>query len=113
MQQTSSQVRPDPATFRAQTRDLYAPPGFLSFWQAAIRTPNDPDRARLESALTGMGPILIDLLYSDQEGGQRTISRFSISRLNAGSNDWFPSVVRHWYLDSDTHRRRRRWRLAD
>jgi hypothetical protein len=60
-----------------------------------------------------MGPVLIDLLYSDQEGGQRTISRFSISRLNAEGNEWYPSVVRHWFLDQDAHRRRRRWRLAD
>ncbi len=29
-------VRPDPATFHPQSRDLYAPPGDLSFWQAAI-----------------------------------------------------------------------------
>jgi hypothetical protein len=113
MQRTNSQIRPEPDAFRAQTRDLYSPPGELSFWQAAIRTPDDPDRARMELALTGIGPILIDLLYSDQEGGQRTISRFSISRLNAESEAWYPSVVRHWYLDQDARRRRRRWRLAD
>jgi hypothetical protein len=113
MRQTNSQVRPDPSAFRPQTRDLYSPPGELSFWQAALRTPDDPDRPQLESALTGLGPILVDLLYSDQEGGQRTISRFSISRLNLESEAWYPSVVRHWYLDGDTRRRRRRWRLAD
>jgi hypothetical protein len=113
MRQTNSQVRPDPAHFRPQTRDLYSPPGELSFWQAAIRTPDDPDRARMESALAGVGPILVDLLYSDQEGGQRTISRFSISRLNTESDAWFPSVVRHWYLDQDPQRTRRRRRLAD
>jgi hypothetical protein len=113
MQRTNSQIRPDPSAFRAQTRDLYSPPGELSFWQAAIRTPDDPDRARIESALEGVGPILIDLLYSDQEGGQRTISRFSISRLNTESDAWFPSVVRHWYLEQDAHRTRRWWRLAD
>ena len=39
-------IRPDPASFRAQTRDLYSPPHDLSFWQAAIRTRDDPDRAR-------------------------------------------------------------------
>jgi hypothetical protein len=113
MQRTNSQVRPDPGEFRPQTRDLYSPPGVLSFWQAAIRTPDDPDRSRVESALGGTGPILVDLLYSDQEGGQRTISRFSISRLNAESDDWFPSVVRHWYLEEEDQRPRRWWRLAD
>jgi hypothetical protein len=113
MQRTSTQIRPDATTFRPQTRDLYSPPGVLSFWQAAIRTPDDPDRARMESALAGVGPIVVDLLYSDQEGGQRTISRFSINRLNTESDAWFPSVVRHWYLDADAQRPRRRWRLAD
>jgi hypothetical protein len=113
MQRTNSQIRPDPSAFRAQSRDLYSPPGELSFWQAAIRTPDDPDRSRMESALAGMGPILIDLLYSDQEGGQRTISRFSISRINVGGDAWYPSVVRHWFLDQEPRRRRRRWRLAD
>src|ERR1700736_118004 len=38
-------VRPDPTAFRLQTRDLYSPPGDTSFWQAAIRTLDDPDRA--------------------------------------------------------------------
>jgi hypothetical protein len=113
MQRLNTQIRPDPAAFRSQTRDLYAPPGVISFWQAAIRTSDDPDRARMVEALAGLGPIVVDLLYSDQEGGQRTISRFAISRLNTESDAWFPSVVRHWYLDADTHRRRRRWRLAD
>src|ERR1700684_2455428 len=49
--------------------------------------------------------IMIHLLYSYQEGGQRTISRFSVSRLNTETDAWFPSVVRHWYLEQDTHRR--------
>jgi hypothetical protein len=113
MLHTGSHVRPDPGAFRPQTRDLYSPPGILSFWQAAIRTPDDPDRARMESALSGLGPIVVDLLYSDQEGGQRTISRFSISRVNSESDAWYPSVVRHWFLDHDKRRSGPRWRLAD
>jgi hypothetical protein len=94
-------VQPDPASFRPQTRDLYSPPNDLSFWQAAIRTPDDPDRARVETALAGTDPLLIDLLYGDQEGGQRTISRFALSRYGGPDDGWFPMVVNHWYLDRD------------
>ena len=94
-------VRPDPGTFRPQTRDLYSPPHDLSFWQAAIRTRDDPDRARVEAALAGHEMLLIDLLYGDQEGGQRTISRFSITKYPGSDTEWFPAVVNHWYLDRD------------
>jgi hypothetical protein len=94
-------VRPDPATFRPQTRDLYSPPNDLSYWQAAIRTADDPDRSRVEDAMAGTDPLLIDLLYGDQEGGQRTISRFSIGRFGGPDDGWFPTVVNHWYLDRE------------
>jgi hypothetical protein len=94
-------VRPDPDAFRPQTRDLYSPPHDLSYWQAAIRTVDDPDRARVESAMRGTDPLLIDLLYGDQEGGQRTISRFSIARYGGPDDGWFPMAVSHWYLDRE------------
>jgi hypothetical protein len=96
MRATAMQIPPDPATFRPQTRDLYSPPGDLSFWQAAIRTPDDPDRHWVEAAIANECPLIIDLLYGDHEGGQQTISRFSVSRF-PGKEEWFPSVVRHWY----------------
>jgi hypothetical protein len=93
--------RPDPASFRPQTRDLYSPPHDLSFWQAAIRTRDDPDRARVEAGLASHDLLLIDLLYGDQEGAQRMISRFSIARYPGTDHEteWFPAVVNHWYLD--------------
>ncbi|HSS12071.1 MAG TPA: hypothetical protein VLL25_19450, partial [Acidimicrobiales bacterium] len=92
-------VRPDPTAFRPQTRDLYSPPGDTSFWQGAIRLADDPDRPTVASAVAGRCPLIIDLLYGDQEGGQRTISRFSITRYPAYEEEWFCTVVRHWYLD--------------
>jgi hypothetical protein len=99
MRATAMQLRPDRATFRPQTRDMYAPPGDLSFWQAAIRTPNDPDRQRVEETIASEDRrLIIDLLYGDHEGGQETISRFSVSRY-PGKDEWFPAVVRHWYLN--------------
>ena len=93
-----SMTRPDPDDFFTQTRDLYVPPGDSSFWQAAIREPEHPHRA---DALRGVdaGLLMIDVLYSDHEGGQRTISRFLLNRSTSTESIWLCSVVRHWYLD--------------
>ncbi|HEX8771106.1 MAG TPA: hypothetical protein VF711_10105 [Acidimicrobiales bacterium] len=91
--------RPDPEEFRTQGRDLYVPPGDVSFWQAAIREPGDPSRAGLIEAIASGQRIGIDLLYADHEGGQRTISRFAVTRPEDGAPDWLCSVTRHWNLD--------------
>ncbi|MDQ6927396.1 MAG: hypothetical protein M3159_01885 [Actinomycetota bacterium] len=92
-------THPDPDEFRLQGRDLYVPPGDVSFWQAAIRAPDDPSRAELTDAAQQSQPILVDLLYGDHEGGQRTISRFSVIRSSEDETEWLCSVVRHWNLD--------------
>ena len=42
--------------------------------------------------------LTIELLYSDQVGGQRTITRFG---LVPTGDTWLASVNRHWYLDWD------------
>jgi hypothetical protein len=91
-------VRPDPDDFCPQTRDLYVPAGDASFWQAAIREPDDRHRV---SVLEGFeaGSLMIDVLYSDHEGGQRTISRFFVNRSPSEESTWLCSVVRHWNLD--------------
>jgi hypothetical protein len=39
-----------------------------------------------------------------QEGRQRTISRFSIARYPGKDDEWFPTVVSHWYLDREDPR---------
>ena len=82
-------------------RDLYVPSGDRSFWQAAIRDPEDPDRAGVLGSLNGRRALLVDLLYSDHEGGQRTISRFLLNPIGHGEDDpgWLCSVIRHWSLD--------------
>jgi hypothetical protein len=91
-------VRPNLDDFCPQTRDLYVPAGDSSFWQAAIREPDDRHRA---SVLEGIeaGSLMIDVLYSDHEGGQRTISRFYVNRSPSEESTWLCSVVRHWNLD--------------
>jgi hypothetical protein len=97
-------VRPESDGFRPQTRDLYSPPGDVSFWQAAIRSDDDPDRPLVAAAISGRCPLYVDLLYGDQEGGQRTISRFAVTRYPGRDEEWLCSVVRHWYLDRDDPR---------
>ena len=87
---------PKPEEFRPQTRDLYVPAGDGGFWQGAVRDPDDPFReGLLEASLTGE-TLTVDLLYGDHEGGQRTISRFILTRED---DEWRSSVVRHWALN--------------
>jgi hypothetical protein len=40
---------------------------------------------------------LLDLLYTDQVGGQRTINRFGLMPRDDG---WISTSARHWYLDA-------------
>jgi len=44
----------------------------------------------------------IDLLYTDQVGGQRTISRFGV--LSESDGEWIGAIGRHWYLDAESPR---------
>jgi hypothetical protein len=83
--------------FRRLTRDIYIPAGEAGFWQGAIRDRDDPHFAPLESAIAGRRPLTVDLLYGDQEGGQRTVSRFLFQPVSEGR--WLGTVGRHWNLD--------------
>ena len=90
--------------FRTQTRDLYVPAGDIGIWQGALRDASDPAYREVVEAIESREPLTIDLLYSDQVGGQRTISRFTI--VPSGRDDgqgpvWLLSVGRHWYLDRE------------
>ena len=82
--------------FRLQTRDLYVPAGDIGMWQGALRNPDDPVRASTAAAIDARQPITIELLYSDQVGLQRTITRFG---LVPTADSWLASVTRHWHLD--------------
>ena len=64
--------------FRPLTRDQYIASGDIGIWQGAIRDPADPLHAALVAGTTERRPLSIDLLYTDQVGGQRTISRFGL-----------------------------------
>ncbi len=89
--------------FRTQTRDLYVPAGDIGLWQGAIRDANDPHHHEIADAIAQRQPISVELLYSDQVGGQRTISRFTLSPIVRDDEpeevNWLAYVGRHWYLD--------------
>jgi hypothetical protein len=90
----------EPEEFRVQTRDLYVAPGDVGFWQAAIRDRNDADYSWLSRSVTDAQAFTIDLLYGDNEGGQRTMTRFGMIPLQvAEQTRWYPSTARHWNLD--------------
>jgi hypothetical protein len=98
---STSLTMPTPAPaaeFRLQSRDLYIPAGDIGMWQGALRNPDDPTRAATAEAIDARQSLTIELLYSDQVGLQRTITRFSIVPT---ADSWLASVTRHWYLDWD------------
>ena len=83
-------------------RDLYVAPGDIGFWQGAIRDDDDPDRAVLSGLLDERRRFAVDVMYGDQEGGQRTVTRFGITPH--GDDAWLCATSRHWFLDRDDPR---------
>jgi len=94
---TGERPHGEPGAFRRLTRDLYVPAGDLGFWQGALRDRADPLFDTIRDAVDERGPITVDLLYGDHEGGQRTISRFALMPRDDGQ--WITAVGRHWNLD--------------
>jgi hypothetical protein len=115
------QQHPPVDEFRPLTRALYVPPGGLGFWQGALRDPAEPAFTDLAKAAESAQPVTIDVLYSDMNGGQRTITRLSIlptqynhpdqkrrpnqpvTPSQPGNQDhrplWIASIGTHWLLD--------------
>jgi len=83
--------------FRRLTIDLYISAGGTGYWEAAMRDSDDPLRPGCLSALSKREPFTIDLLYGDQQGGQRTISRYTI--MPSSDDGWYGQVGRHWNVD--------------
>jgi len=90
---------PDVQTYRRLTRDIYVPSGDHGFWQGALRDPSEPIFADVRQAVEENRSITIDLLYGDHEGGQRTISRFTLLPNSSGTVQRMVAVSRHWNLD--------------
>ena len=86
----------EPEDFRRQGIDLYVPAGGTGYWESAIREADDPMRSLVEKAAANREPFRVDLLYGDQQGIQRTISRFIVVPAD---NFWYCQAARHWNLD--------------
>ena len=86
--------------FRRQTRALYVPPGGIGFWQGALRDPAEPIYDEFTQAIKNRTAVTVELLYSDMNGGQQTITRVV---LNPAQDDrWMATVSQHWVLDNHT-----------
>jgi len=96
--------RPKPEEFRRQLRDLYIPAGDTGFWQGAIRDRGDPDYEKLVDAARSRTRVMIDLLYGDTDGGQRTVTRFGVSSETEGEGSQ-TEVLRVWNIDGVDPRR--------
>jgi hypothetical protein len=92
----------DPSTFRRLTRDIFVAPGDIGFWQGAFRDPDEPIYAEARAAIEQRQRLMIDVLYGDHEGGQRTITRWGLVPHESGV--WLPTVTAHWNLDRDDPR---------
>jgi hypothetical protein len=99
---TGSTPPPTVEDFRRQTRDLYIPAGETGFWQGAVRDRDDPAYAELRGAAENGKRVMVDLLYGDHEGGQRTITRFGINRGDEDGDR--AEVLRYWNVDRDDPR---------
>ena len=83
--------------FRRLTIDLYIPASGSGYWEGALRDPDNSLHADFASAIADREPFTIDLLYGDQDGGQRTISRFIV--IPSGDDGWYSQAARHWNVD--------------
>ncbi|WP_035849269.1 hypothetical protein [Kitasatospora azatica] len=89
-------THPPLEAFTAHVKDIFVAPGDHGFWQGAFRDPTAEQYAATAAAISAGDSLMLDVLYSDYEGGQRVISQF-VLRLEGGV--WQPSVVRHFNVD--------------
>jgi hypothetical protein len=89
--------RPALEEFTMLIRDLYIAPGDQGFWQGAFRDPSTPGFVAVREAIEARRNVMVDVLYGDHEGGQRVVSRYSLSPGDDGA--WIASAGRHWNID--------------
>ncbi len=94
---TVQDPRADLDAFRTLNLDLYIAPGGAGYWESALRDESDPIYGEFARILAERDTFTIDLLYGDQDGGQRTVSRCVV--LPAADGGWYGQVVRHWNID--------------
>ena len=96
--------QPDLESFHRQMRDLYIPAGDVGYWQGPIRDRDDPAYEQLRRAAATRGQVLVDLLYGDHEGGQRTIARFGVTASSEEDAARRAEVLRYWNVDGENPR---------
>jgi hypothetical protein len=97
--------RPDLDSFRRQQIDIFIPAGDMGNWLGALRDRSeDMHREVREELSKADGTLVLDLLYGDHEGGQRTIVRFVIAPWPEDDRERDASwrrvtALRYWNLD--------------
>jgi hypothetical protein len=94
---TGDAPHPELHEFHRLTRDIYVPASDIGFWQGALREPTDPEFVAARKGIEAGETLTVYLLYGDHEGGQRTVTRFGMQRLQDG--EYLGIVVRHWNID--------------
>ena len=89
---------PPPDEFRVQLRDLWIPAGGIGLWQGALRDDSEELHGKMRDIAENPRNFVIDLLYADHLGQQRSISRFSVIPMEGGR--WMTNVVRHRQVDA-------------
>ena len=89
--------------FTLLTRDIYIAPADVGFWQGSFRDPRSEGYREARAAIDASQRVSIDVLYGDFEGGQRVVSRFS---LTPREGNWYASVGFHWNIDRPQPRER-------
>jgi hypothetical protein len=82
--------------FHRLTRDLYIASGDVGFWQGAFRDPDTEEFAQAREVIETNRAFMVDLLYGDHSGGQRTVSRFAFLPADG---TWRATIGRHWNID--------------
>ncbi|HEU5215140.1 MAG TPA: hypothetical protein VFU30_06340 [Gaiellaceae bacterium] len=86
--------------FTRLTRDLYVAPGDVGFWQGSFRDPASDGYREARRAIERQERIGVDILYGDFEGGQRVVSRFTLTPRETDEGvRWYAAVGRHWNVD--------------
>jgi hypothetical protein len=88
--------------FHRLIRDIYVPPGDMGFWQGVFRDPKTAEFRQAADAIAAGERLVVDILYGDHEGGQRAVSRLSMTTTSDGG--WLVSAARHWNIDRDDPR---------
>jgi len=101
-EELKTQPDPRPDEFRRQSRDLYIAPNDTGFWQGAIRDLEDPLGASMREVCKTRARFAVDIMYGDQEGGQRTVTRFGFNPFD--DDRWMVQTNRHYFLDRDDPR---------